>query len=104
MNAQVKPHADNGRTVSWWKAGECRVKGRKHPVKGYALMSGGKGLLGFIETTGPNPRVEELLHQYTEPGSLRTARQLMRELLNAEDYRSPIYDAIVRVYYTEDVT
>lgn len=103
MNAQVQTivHATSG-FVGWWKAGECKVKGRAQPVKGYALMNGAQRL-GFIETTGPLQRIEELLTDYTDPSSaFRTPRELMRELLNAEDYRSNIYDVIVRVYYSED--
>jgi hypothetical protein len=103
MNAQVETlvHATRG-FVGWWKASECKVKNRREPVKGYALMNGAT-VLGFIETTKPLARVEELLTGYTDPaGRFRTPRELMRELLNAEDYRSPIYDVIVRVYYAED--
>lgn len=107
MNAQVDETrrflslAPVGELVSWWKTSERKVKGRTQPVKGYALMHGSQ-MLGFIETTMPLPRIEELLEQYTSPHSFHTARELMRELLNAEDYRSNIYDVIVRVYYTED--
>lgn len=102
MNAHLKISTETGTAelVSWWKVGERAVK-RRGVVKGYALLNGSR-LLGFIETTQPHPRIEELLEQYTDPRGLFTARTLMRELLNAEDYRSPIYDVIVRVYYSED--
>lgn len=102
MNAHVKidTNPNTAELVSWWKAGTHLMKNHG-TVKGYALLHGSR-LLGFIETTQPHPRIEELLEQYTDPRGLFTARTLMRELLNAEDYRSPIYDVIVRVYYAED--
>lgn len=105
MNAQVKElidFIDIAGVIGGWEAGEQRVKGRTGTVKGYALKRGAK-TLGFIETTQPMKRIEELLEQYTAPHNRRrTARELMRGLLNSEDYRSNIYDVIVRVYYSED--
>jgi hypothetical protein len=111
MNAQVK--LDNAgwntslRKVTGWHAATVRVKGRKR--KGYALTSP-TGVVGFIETLGPHPRIEQLLNEYTDvpldfPGAVDffEPRELMRDLLNAEDYRSDIYDAIVRVYYAEEL-
>lgn len=78
------------------------VKGVKR--KGYVLTGPG-GVLGFIETLGPDARLAELLTTYTtSQDNPLTARQLMRDLLNVEDYRSTIYDNIVRVYYAEELT
>lgn len=101
MNAQVKIHySAANHVVTGWNTAIVIVKGVRR--KGYTV-TGDDGVLGFIETTGPVPRVEELLAQYAAAGTF-TARGLMRDLLNAEDYRSEIYDAIVRVYYPEDFT
>jgi hypothetical protein len=99
MNAQVKLYSSG--FVTGWNVATVRVTGRKGGLKGYAL-TGSDGVLGFIETMGPHPRIEELLTQYAAPPVYFTARELMRDLLNSEDYRSDIYDAIVRVYYPED--
>lgn len=107
MNAQIEAYASGLKVitgqVTGFEVATQRVKGKPLAVKGYALNSDTKRL-GFIETTQPLPRIEELLTQYTAPGVYFTARELMRDLLNVEDYRSPIYDAIVRVYYPEDFT
>lgn len=73
--------------------------GRK--VNGYLLNGDGGEQLALIETTRPHPRIEELLMHYAAT-SVYQARALMRDLLNTEDYRSDIYDVIVRVHYAED--
>lgn len=70
-------------------------------ISGYALMSPTE-VLAVIETVGPDARLEELLTHYVAPPVYLTARELMRDLLNAEDYRSRMYDNIVRVHYSED--
>lgn len=102
MNAQVQTSPLLADKVTGWNPSKIRVKSRKgSALRGYAL-TGPDGVLGFIETTKPHPRIEELLKQYTAPPVYFTARELMRDLLNVEDYRSDIYDAIVRVYYPED--
>jgi hypothetical protein len=98
MNAQLKVVTDKVRD---FEAATQRVKGRDKPVKGYALMSDTR-VLAFIETTQPHERLEELLEQYASGETPLFARELMRDLLNVEDYRSTVYDVIVRVYYSED--
>lgn len=85
--------------VNGWEPATQRVKGRDAPLRGYALMND-YAVLGFIETLYPLPRLQELLDERRLRGM--TARELMRDILNAEDYQSHIYDAIVRVYYPED--
>lgn len=107
MNAQTQDiYADAAEkifaaaTVTGWNAAVYKLKGVKR--KGYVL-TGRAGVLGFIETLGPHARIEELLAQYAVRADM-TARELMRDLLNAEDYRSDIYDFIVRVYYAEELT
>jgi hypothetical protein len=105
MNAQVKDIALPV-SAAWMKQvraytrGTQRIGGRN--VGGYMLSNERGGQLAFIETLRPMPRIEELLDGYVEPPAYFTARQLMRTLLNAEDYRSEIYDVIVRVHYVED--
>lgn len=100
MNAQIQIQDVSavGHVVTGWLTTKLRVKGRT--LSGYVL-TGDNGVLGFINTLGPHPRIEELLADYAVRGTF-TARGLMRDLLNAEDYRSTIYDAMVRVYYPED--
>lgn len=98
MNAQLRVITDK---VRGFQPATQRVKGRDGIVKGYALMSDTK-VLAFIETTQPHERLEELLDQYTSGEVPLFARELMRDLLNVEDYRSAIYDVIVRVYYAEE--
>lgn len=107
MNAQTQDiyaavAADIFDRVTGFHPASITVRGVKR--KGYVL-TGQRGVLGFIETLGPHQRIEELLTVYTQPGGIgSTARQLMRDLLNAEDYRSDIYDFIVRVYYAEELS
>lgn len=66
------------------------------PLKGFVITSGAAEL-AFIHADF-HTRIESLLRQYTSAGTY-TACELMRALLNAEDFNSPIYDRIFRVYY-----
>jgi hypothetical protein len=97
MNAQVKtlPTLATG-----WNPALVKRAGK--PMRGY-LITGDAGVLGFIETSRQMIRIEELLNRYTK-GCDMTAQEVMRTLLNSEDYRSEIYDVILRVHYTEDLT
>lgn len=103
MNAQIRTYSDAlADKVTGFSVGtSMRIKDRVKPVRGYALSSQTR-TLALIETTESMPRIEELLSFYSLHGRPRTARELMRSLLNHEDYRSRIYDVIVRVHYEED--
>lgn len=101
MNAIVKPKV-NPEHVTGFFAGSLKLKDGRE-ANGYLLMPPSRyRALAVIETLGPDKRLEERLVQYTAPPVYLTARELMRDLLNAEDYRSTIYDNIVRVHYEED--
>lgn len=101
MNAQVKIHySAASEIVTGWDVASPK-SGPRRGRRGYVVTNNAGDPLAFIETLWPHPRIEELLAQYAVAGTF-TARGLMRDLLNAEDYRSDIYDAIVRVYYPED--
>lgn len=104
MNAQFSTNTANlfnADKVTGWNPAQIRAKKYKGVLNGYAL-TGPNGMLGFIETIRPLPRLEELLTRYTLPPVYLTARELMRDLLTVEDYRSEVYDVIVRIHYTED--
>lgn len=100
MNTQMKAedYAVYETVIGFSKAKGFRIKGRD--VNGYTLTDG-VTVMAVIETLYPMPRIEDLLTHYSAAGVFN-ARELMRTLLNSEDYRSPIYDAIVRIHYRED--
>jgi hypothetical protein len=108
MNAQIKDmqfrpvSASQLKLVRSFRQAQQRVNSRKETLYGYALENMQGDRLGFIETTMPHARIDELLMQYCEPPVFFTARQLMRDLLNKEHHLSDIYNCIVRVYYVED--
>jgi hypothetical protein len=102
MNAILKPESEGRRFAPVNQVVSFSAGASYKGVKGYALHGVSGSVLGIIETLGPDKRLEELLSQYTAPPVYFTARELMRDLLNVEDYRSTVYDNIVRVHYAED--
>lgn len=79
---------------------------------GYFLIDSTLGHVAFIEIKPTSPGIgpdhiaqpsvliEALLENMLDRNL--PAREFMRELLNAEDHNSPLYNLIVRVRYPED--
>lgn len=78
---------------------EARAVAGLH-VHGYLLMNG-RRVLALIETLKPDARIVGHLKRLTAAKRLK-AREVMRQLLGAEDYMSTMYDNIVRVHYAEE--
>lgn len=65
-------------------------------LRGYILVAGTTEV-AFIHAER-YARIGELLERYCASKQWQ-AKALMRDLLNAEDFNSPVYDKIFRVYY-----
>lgn len=74
-------------------------------LSGYVLRNVYDRDVAFIHAD-QHPRIAELLKAYVKANhtglETRNAREMMRALLNSEDFRSPIYDKIFRVYYADE--
>lgn len=74
-------------------------------VTGYALLSGRvprQTAVALIEVTEADARIGVYLERAVQVSGTLTARQIVRNLLNMFDYRSTVYDKIVRVHYREE--
>lgn len=71
------------------------------PLKGYVLFNN-VGEAAFIHAQNTARVSAALLNTLRSKPTPPTPQAFMRALLNAEDFTSPVYDAIFRVYYGDE--